>query len=375
MTNSHRVEWVDYAKGLCIILIVMMHSTLGVEEAVGEEGWLHAVVAFAKPFRMPDFFLIAGLFLARAIDRDWRHYLDKKAVHYAYFYLLWLVINFVFKAPGMAAESGWGSVGESSLLSLIDPFGVLWFIYVLPIFFVAAKLLRAVPCWIVWLAAAALEILPINTGWMVIDESASRFVYFYTGYIFAPHVFRFAQLAIQRTGPAAVALAVWAVANWALVETGIAPLPFVSIALGLVGCAAVIAFAAILSKSDLMAPVRYCGTNSIVIYLAFFLPMAATRSLLPSLGIIDDIGTMSALVTVAAVIGPLVLFWAGAQHPGAVPVRAAGLGDASRAADDAGARGVAVPQSSQLWDCTQRPAAGALLALGAVASLRAPPGA
>jgi uncharacterized membrane protein YcfT len=47
------------------------------------------VVAFAKPFRMPDFFLISGLFLARVIDRDWRTYLDRKVVHFVYFYLLW----------------------------------------------------------------------------------------------------------------------------------------------------------------------------------------------------------------------------------------------------------------------------------------------
>ena len=62
-----RVPWVDYAKGLCIVFVVMMHSTLGVEDAAGREGWLHPLVAFAKPFRMPDFFLISGLFLVFAV--------------------------------------------------------------------------------------------------------------------------------------------------------------------------------------------------------------------------------------------------------------------------------------------------------------------
>ena len=28
---GHRVDWVDYAKGICIVMVVMMHSTLGVE--------------------------------------------------------------------------------------------------------------------------------------------------------------------------------------------------------------------------------------------------------------------------------------------------------------------------------------------------------
>jgi len=43
----------------------MMHSTLGVEAAAGHDGWLHPLVEFARPFRMPDFFTISGLFLAQ----------------------------------------------------------------------------------------------------------------------------------------------------------------------------------------------------------------------------------------------------------------------------------------------------------------------
>src|SRR5215207_11040109 len=81
-----RIAWVDYAKGLCIIMVVMMHSTLGVEAAVGQTSWLNAAILFAQPFRMPDFFLISGLFLARVIDRDWRTYLDSKLFHFLYFY-------------------------------------------------------------------------------------------------------------------------------------------------------------------------------------------------------------------------------------------------------------------------------------------------
>src|SRR5271169_5382624 len=60
-----RVDWVDYAKGFCIVMVVMMHSTLGVGQAAGHEGYMHVLVAFAKPFRMPDFFMISGLFLTR----------------------------------------------------------------------------------------------------------------------------------------------------------------------------------------------------------------------------------------------------------------------------------------------------------------------
>src|SRR6266576_6018391 len=134
--SAPRIEWVDYAKGICIVMVVMMHSVLGVELAASQTGFMHPLVAFAKPFRMPDFFLISGLFLSVVIDRDWRTYLDRKVVHFAYFYLLWVTIQFGFKAPGFAAETGWAEVGFKYLKSFIEPFGTLWFIYLLPVFFV-----------------------------------------------------------------------------------------------------------------------------------------------------------------------------------------------------------------------------------------------
>ena len=55
---------------------------------------------------------------------------------------------------------------------------------------------------------------------------------------------------------------------------------------------------------------RYCGRNSIVIYLAFFLPMAATRSVLLKTGWVVDIGTMSVIITAVGLLGSLALFWA-----------------------------------------------------------------
>src|SRR6202007_907808 len=99
-----RVDWVDYAKGICIVMVVMMHSVLGVEQAAGEAGFMHVLVAFAKPFRMPDFFLSSGLFLPLVIDSDWRTYLDRKVVHFTYFYVLWVTVQFVFKALAFASE-------------------------------------------------------------------------------------------------------------------------------------------------------------------------------------------------------------------------------------------------------------------------------
>ena len=305
-----RVDWVDYAKGFCIIFVVMMHSTLGVEAAAGKDGWLHYLVEFARPFRMPDFFMISGLFLANVINRDWRTYFDRKVVHFFYFYLLWMTIQFAFKSPGIAAEYGAMEVARLYLVSLIDPFGTLWFIYLLPIFFVFVKLTKRVPWPVMWLAAAALEISHLETGWMVPDEFAARFVYFYTGYIAARHIFALTARAQGAPWLGLAALLVWCVFNGTMVHLGYAALPFYSLGMGLIGAAAVAIVSSLLALHDVFKPLRYCGRNSIVVYLAFFLPMAASRAVLLKTGVITDIGTISVIVTASGVIGSLLMFWA-----------------------------------------------------------------
>ena len=303
-----RVDWVDYAKGICIVMVVMMHSVLGVELAAGETGFMHVLVAFAKPFRMPDFFLISGLFLPLVIDRDWRTYLDRKVVHFAYFYVVWVTIQFGFKAPAFAAESGWRDVGLLYLESFIEPFGTLWFIYLLPVFFVVTKLTRRIPAPAIWLVAAALETARIATGWTAIDEFCARFVYFYSGYLFAPYVFALSDRARSHPARALAALAGWALIDAGLVASGASEWKIVSLMLGFAGACAIITIGTLLARARWCNFLRFCGEHSIVIYLAFFLPMAATRTLLLHTGIISDIGAVSLIVTIVGVLGSLAIW-------------------------------------------------------------------
>ncbi|MFT4275610.1 MAG: acyltransferase family protein [Rhodopseudomonas sp.] len=314
--HGGRVDWVDYAKGICIIMVVMMHSVLGVEAAAGQTSFMHYVVEFARPFRMPDFFLISGLFLAVVIDRGWRTYLDRKVVHFAYFYVLWVTIQFVFKAPSFAAEMGWAGVAKLYALSFIDPFGTLWFIYLLPIFFVVTKLTRRLPPLLIWGVAALLESLHLTTGWMVPDEFCARFFYFYTGYLFASQVFALSDSARARPVLALLGLAAWAVINAVLVHVGAADLPVISLLLGLAGACAIITVGTLLAEKRWLDGLRFCGEHSIVIYLAFFLPMATSRALLLKYAAFLDLGVIAILVNIAGVIGALII-WKLAMKSGA----------------------------------------------------------
>lgn len=328
-SGRQRVDWVDAAKGLCIIMVVMMHSTIGVELAAGREGFMHWVVAFARPFRMPDFFLISGLFLGLTIDRPWRRYIDRKVVHFAYFYVLWLTIQFIFKAPGITAEEGWGGTLSAYLSAYIEPFGTLWFIYLLPVFFIVTRLLRPVPGWAIFVGAAALEALPVHTGSVIVDEFCGRYVYFFAGYAFATQVFAFAAWVRRRPAAFLALCFVWAALHIFLVFTpapasfaswlqpdlgnsgatgGFSELPLISLLLGLAGAGFVVGVAALVSPLRPMHWLVWLGEHSIVVYLAFFLPMAATRIFLLKTGLIENIGLVSLMVTFAGVAGPVILY-------------------------------------------------------------------
>ena len=82
---NERLHWVDAAKGLSIILVVMMYSVFNVGQDAEGVGFFHYVIGFATPFRMPEFFLISGLFLDQVLARNWKSYADRRVLHYFYF--------------------------------------------------------------------------------------------------------------------------------------------------------------------------------------------------------------------------------------------------------------------------------------------------
>jgi uncharacterized membrane protein YcfT len=208
----------------------------------------------------------------------------------------------------MAAHEGWLGVLEEYLVSYVQPFGSMWFIYLLPVFFVVTKLCRKVWPPVMFLVLAGLQIANVQTGSMVIDEFCARFVFFYAGYWLSPYIFRFADEVISNQRQAVFFLLAWALFEALTVFLGYSTLPFVSLSLGLIGAIAVISFSSLLSTRNEARILRYAGQNSIVVYLAFFLPMATTRVLLLKFAPWLNLGITSLIVTAMGVIVPLILF-------------------------------------------------------------------
>jgi uncharacterized membrane protein YcfT len=151
---------------------------------------------------------------------------------------------------------------------------------------------------------------------MVPDEFAARYVYFFAGYWLASQIFASAQVMWQRRLFTVFAiLGVWSAGHSWMVVNGMSDMPFFSLLLGLAGCGAVITVATLIARTGSAHWLRYLGENSIVIYLAFFLPMSVTRTiglkLMP--GIHPDM--LSAATTLMGVAIPVLMFWAVKKTP------------------------------------------------------------
>jgi uncharacterized membrane protein YcfT len=309
--SSNRFNWVDLSKGICVIAVVMLYSRNAVQLQFGESGWLHYVVEFCRPFRMPDFFLISGLFLARVIDRPWLQYLDKKIVHYCYFFALWTLLNLTLRRLTGGLEGDLRDfLGFLFGAAFFWPFQMLWFIQMLPLYFLFTRLTHRVPVWLMLLVASLLQAFPpFEMKLVIIDEFWNRYIYFYAGYALAPWFFKLADTVTHYPRYAVAGLGAWGMINGILVFNGVSQLPFISLFLGFAGASAIVAVAALISNMRAVKWLRYIGEHSIVAYLAFYWPMISVQAALVALGWSGNTGFFGAIITAAGVFGAFVIYW------------------------------------------------------------------
>lgn len=300
-----RINWIDATKGLTIMMVVTMHISLGTQTMLGgSDMWLVDFTNFVRPFRVPLFFIIAGLFAAKALQANWRKFLDTKILHFAYFYFLWAVLQLGLKLalPGEGNHNL--SLADFWLLPF-EPFATLWFIYALALFFLMARLTRTLPPVFMLAFAGALYAADVHTGWTAVDEFSGRFIFFLVGLHASRFVLDFANWTnrhkVIALGIAALGLtAVFVLQNNAVIEPR-----FDQLCAALYGATAVIAFMSAFSSAAIMRPFTFVGEQSLTVYLAFFLPGAILRIGLEKTGLIENGDVIAGVAITGAIIIPL----------------------------------------------------------------------
>lgn len=129
-----RIEWIDIAKGFCILFVVIGHFSGWVDSffANGTDTITSHIVNLFNPLRMPLFFLISG-YLAQKHYRGSLRENSPKTLGLFLIYIFWETA--LYFRPLI---SNIANFHLREYLSVIFLPGILWFIWALPVFYMLA---------------------------------------------------------------------------------------------------------------------------------------------------------------------------------------------------------------------------------------------
>lgn len=148
-TGRERLHWVDFAKAVAIVLVVLYHvSITGVDflfpgtDSFALASW-REVSRMLLPIRMPLFFLVAGILASGAIRRPWKASWRSRFADILWPYLLWSLIFAGVAGFAYQPDDPFGYT-QFSLGTIPQGGTAYWFLPVLVVFFVLAKVLRPI---------------------------------------------------------------------------------------------------------------------------------------------------------------------------------------------------------------------------------------
>ncbi|MFG2049277.1 acyltransferase family protein [Micromonospora sp. NPDC048935] len=225
--QSHRAQWADAAKGVCIILVVLWHVVvkdyLQIDWHVGVPvpGLWGTLGEQFLPLRMPLFFTISGVFAANAAQRPWRVVARSRIAGFLYLYAVWLLIHTAVLAAVPQLPTDRATTARGLLEQLTITPSNLWYLYALALYFTVAKATRRVPRALVLVPAAALS---ATAAAGLLDTPGNRaglyqnLVFFLAGLYLRPQIERWTATAsrgrlVVTSGAYVLALAAMAVAG------------------------------------------------------------------------------------------------------------------------------------------------------------------
>jgi fucose 4-O-acetylase-like acetyltransferase len=132
--NKQRTVWIDYDKGISIILVSYGHSFAVLNgHGLTFENYplFNYIGVFLYGFRMPLFFIISGLLIANSLERKGLNgYLKNRLSSILYPLLVWGIIETTIKVLSSIDSFSLKDIGTAYLNLLIDPrkSGVFWYL-------------------------------------------------------------------------------------------------------------------------------------------------------------------------------------------------------------------------------------------------------
>ena len=141
-TASGRVAWVDYLRGLTIVVVAFIHSyDVAASNLAQWLGWMDVFESVVRPIGMPIMVFLSGLFAGRVFSKgSWRA-IKRAGVALLYPYFVWsAVILILFFTASITI--GWTFSPRMFMEVFYSPLEHLWFLAYLFLCFVIGALLK-----------------------------------------------------------------------------------------------------------------------------------------------------------------------------------------------------------------------------------------
>ncbi|WP_040337583.1 acyltransferase family protein [Candidatus Blastococcus massiliensis] len=282
-----RLDWVDAAKGLAMLMVIAYHVTAYVQTA-GVDAVLGRAKAVFELFPMPAFFLAAGLFAARHAESAFPALWRDRLLSLLYLYVVWSVVRTVFYlvVPGLNGELGEIPATDPLALPLILfwPSSSYWFLYALFLFTLVRWLIAGLPVWVQVAGSGAVSAVftsrLVETGNLGWDRVGALFFFFVLGAVFSRQLLDLVPAA--RPIHLGVALAAFGVSA-ALILLGLRGLPPVVLVGQLAAVAVGLLFCRFLLRFRVSRLLSSIGRASLSLYLLHLFIVVSATALLDQL--------------------------------------------------------------------------------------------
>lgn len=328
-----RQTWIDYARGIAIILVVYRHVFEGIKNAglnVAPYQVLEQANILFYSFRMPLFFIVSGIFVAGSLaKRGLPLFIETKARTILYPYFLWGILQLSIQLALSGVVNAQRSPSDYLMLFYL-PRGLeqFWYLYALfnvsVIYAFTIAVFRLSP----W-QNIGLGILFFGISTWVAQESMnigflSDILHYYIFYAIGDACSRFIRnkenLATLQSGNLMMMLLVpFIVSQWYFLQRNLQhptghydfvenfePFRFVIIAI--TGCAFVISFSFVMQRTNRMRWLHILGRHSLYIYVAHVIALAGTRIFMMKMLNITHVPTLLTVGILMALLLPVLLF-------------------------------------------------------------------
>jgi fucose 4-O-acetylase-like acetyltransferase len=336
--EQNRFPWIDYAKGICIILVCYRHSFEGLINAnfpTGNYPFLELINSSLVTFRMALFFIISGLFISRTLAKKsyGAYFIDRFKV-IIYPLLIWgsvqITLQLVFKNYTNAQRTPFDYVNLLIMPRKIEQFwylNALFMVGVLYAFFKSVLKFTMAQLMVSALLLYALGFVYYFTGanmryetlaYSFIPDLLHYYIFFFIGDAIAPFIWKKENIKYLSSLKILIPIALFfflahyyytyenSVHHKGYYVEFYMPASFLVIALS--GCALTVLLSFILQRFNVLKFLRVIGFHSLYIYLMHVIFTGSVRVLVTKLLHINNIPVLLLFSVITGVTLPILIY-------------------------------------------------------------------